>query len=277
MGAVGGRVGVRNVNENAATMVQTFVYYTQFNLMKVLESFTRSVCCISGCLFAIRRELLLKLESKVRGRNWFGVQVNDGEDRYLTHLVLLEGYTTYINPDAQCWTNVPSSLNQLIKQQIRWRRSGVRDFFFTLKSLPRHVRILHPNAVYNLIVPPLVGVVVVITLLAAPLTDFNWWMSPFVFVLWAAAAAIFNWHIKKHNPEQAVTDPLRCALYAVWTVAAALITVFALFSFDATDWGTRSKKPAPEPERQPEVAVSFVGRSKELLPEALPVTTSAGD
>src|SRR5437762_11406185 len=70
---------------------------------------------------------------------------------------------------------------------MRWRRSGVRDFFFTLKALPHHVRLLHPNTVYNLVIPPIVGIVIVLTLLIAPFTDVNWWISPFVFVLWEAA------------------------------------------------------------------------------------------
>lgn len=101
MGAVGGRVGVRNVNASTATMVQTFYYYLAFQLIKWPEGMTRSVGCISGCIFAIRRELLLKLEPRIRNRNWFGIQVNDGEDRFLTHQVLLAGYGTYINTGAR--------------------------------------------------------------------------------------------------------------------------------------------------------------------------------
>ena len=81
--------------------------------------------------------------------------------------------------------------------------------------------------------------------------------------------------------KKAQSGALRCSLYAAWTVAAALITVFALFSFDATEWGTRAKKPAPAPESQPGAVAAFAARSsarsKELLPEALTVTTSAGD
>ncbi len=59
IGSVGGRVGVRNPNESTITAIQTFIYYAAFQLYKVPENWTRSVGCISGCLFAIRRELLL--------------------------------------------------------------------------------------------------------------------------------------------------------------------------------------------------------------------------
>ena len=41
-------------------------------------------------------------------------------------------------------------MSGLFQQQLRWRRSIVRDFFFTLKTLPQHVWKLHPNAVLTL-------------------------------------------------------------------------------------------------------------------------------
>lgn len=252
MGAVGGRVGVRNVNNSTATMVQTFYYYIAFQLIKLPESLTRSVGCISGCMFAIRRELLLKLEHRIRNRNWFGIQVNDGEDRFLTHQVLLEGYGTYINNDAQCWTNVPVTLSQLIKQQIRWRRSGTRDFFLTLKSLPNHVWKLHPNTVYTLVVPPLASLLSVGTVFMAPFTDAGFWLAPFMLLLYAAGGAIFDLVIRRNNPEQRVSNPLRLATYAVWRLGSILITVFALCTFDSSDWGTRAKKP-PQPESEPKL------------------------
>ena len=252
IGAVGGRVGVRNVNESTATMVQTFYYYIAFQLIKLPENITRSITCISGCMFAIRRELLLKLEPRIRNRNWLGIQVNDGEDRFLTHQVLLEGYGTYINNDAQCWTNVPVTLSQLIKQQIRWRRSGIRDFFLTLKTLPQHVWKLHPNAVYSQVVPPLASLLAVCTVFMAAFTDAGFWLAPFMFLLYLAGAAVFDMVITRHNPEQRVSSPLRLATYAIWRLGSILITVFALCTFDSSDWGTRAKTvPQPEPALEP--------------------------
>ena len=145
IGSVGGRVGVRNPNESTITAIQTFIYYAAFQVYKVPENWTRSVGCISGCLFAIRRELLLEIEPKIRSRHWFGIPVNQGEDRFLTHQTLLRGYGTYINNDALCWTTVPTTLPNLFKQQLRWRRSIVRDLFYTLRTLPLHVWTLHPE------------------------------------------------------------------------------------------------------------------------------------
>jgi len=128
IGSVGGRVGVRNPNDSVITAIQTVIYYSAFQLYKIPENWTRSICCISGCLFAIRRELLLEIEPAIRSRNWFGIPVNQGEDRFLTHQTLLRGYGTYINNDALCWTTVPNTLPVLFKQQLRWRAASCATF-----------------------------------------------------------------------------------------------------------------------------------------------------
>jgi hyaluronan synthase len=240
MGSVGGRVGVRNPNDNVITAIQTLIYYSAFQLYKIPENWTRSICCISGCLFAIRRELLLEIEPAIRARNWFGIPVSQGEDRFLTHQTLLRGYGTYINNDALCWTTVPNTLSVLFKQQLRWRRSIVRDFFFTLKTLPQHVWQLHPNTVLTLMLVPLgalVGLLVVITALTQdPLS----WTGPLPLVAALGIGAILTWIVKKYSAHEAVAHPLAFAAYVGWSMVSSLfLTPLALCTMDSADWGTR--------------------------------------
>jgi hyaluronan synthase len=243
IGSVGGRVGVRNPNDSVITAIQAVIYYSAFQLYKIPENWTRSVCCISGCLFAIRRELLLEIEPAIRARHWFGIPVNQGEDRFLTHQTLLRGYGTYINNDALCWTTVPSTLSVLFKQQLRWRRSIVRDFFYTLKTLPQHVWKLHPNAVWTLILTPLgalIGFLVVITALTSdPLA----WSGPVPLVAALGIGAVLTWVIKKYSAREAVAHPLAFGAYVAWSmVSSLLLTPLALFTMDSADWGTRTKE-----------------------------------
>jgi hyaluronan synthase len=243
MGSVGGRVGVRNPNDSVITAIQAVIYYSAFQLYKIPENWTRSVCCISGCLFAIRRELLQEIEPAIRARHWFGIPVNQGEDRFLTHQTLLRGYGTYINNDALCWTTVPNTLSVLFKQQLRWRRSIVRDFFYTLKTLPQHVWKLHPNAVWTLILTPLgalVGFLVVITALTSdPLA----WAGPVPLVVALGIGAVLTWVIKKYSAREAVAHPLAFGAYVAWSlVSSLLLTPLALLTMDSRDWGTRTKE-----------------------------------
>jgi hyaluronan synthase len=243
IGSVGGRVGVRNAAENAITAIQAIVYYTAFQLYKIPENWTRSVCCISGCLFAIRRELLQEIEPTIRARNWFGVPVNQGEDRFLTHQTLLRGYGTYIDNDSICWTTVPNTVSVLFKQQLRWRRSIVRDFFFTLKTLPQHVWKLHPNTVLTLVLTPLgalIGFLVVITALSSdPLA----WAGPVPLITALGVGAVLTWVIKKYSAREAIAHPLAFGAYVGWTVVSSLfLTPLALCTMDSADWGTRTKE-----------------------------------
>ena len=243
IGSVGGRVGVRNPNESTITAIQTFIYYAAFQVYKVPENWTRSVGCISGCLFAIRRELLLEIEPKIRSRHWFGIPVNQGEDRFLTHQTLLRGYGTYINNDALCWTTVPSTLPNLFKQQLRWRRSIVRDLFYTLRTLPQHVWKLHPNTVLTLVLTPLgalLGLLVALTMLSGNPME---WAGPAPLMLYLGLAAVLGWVIRKYSAREAVNNPLAFGAYLAWSIVSSLfITTLALCTLDSKDWGTRTKE-----------------------------------
>jgi hyaluronan synthase len=242
IGSVGGRVGVRNPNESTITAIQTFIYYAAFQIYKVPENWTRSVGCISGCLFAIRRELLLEIEPQIRSRHWFGIPVNQGEDRFMTHQTLLRGYGTYINTDAICWTTVPTTLTNLFKQQLRWRRSIIRDLFYTLRTLPKHVWTLHPNTVVTLVLTPLgaiLGLLMVFSLLSGNPME---WAGPAPLVLYLGLAAVLSWVIRKYSVREAVNNPLAFGAYLAWSLVSSLfITTLALCTLDSRDWGTRTK------------------------------------
>jgi hyaluronan synthase len=242
IGAVGGRVGVSNPNDNVLTSIQTIVYYAAFELYKIPENLTRSVCCISGCMFAIRRELMLELEPALRARHWFGIPVNQGEDRFLTHHVLLRGYGTYINNDALCWTAVPTRLSVLFNQQLRWRSSILRDLFFTLRNLPQNVFKLHPNALFTIILTPLGAVVALLVVVTMLTSNPLGWASPAPLAAYLGLAAAFSWAIKRYSVRETIRHPLAFCAYIAWSLASSLfITPLALLTFDSGDWGTRAK------------------------------------
>jgi hyaluronan synthase len=242
IGAVGGRVGVSNPNDNILTSIQTIVYYAAFELYKIPENLTRSVCCISGCMFAIRRELMLELEPALRARHWFGIPVNQGEDRFLTHHVLLRGYGTYINNDALCWTAVPTRLSVLFNQQLRWRSSILRDLFFTLRNLPQNVFKLHPNALFTIILTPLGAVVALLVVVTMLTSNPLGWASPAPLAAYLGLAAAFSWAIKRYSVRETIRHPLAFCAYIAWSLASSLfITPLALLTFDSGDWGTRAK------------------------------------
>lgn len=243
IGAVGGRVGISNACQNVLTQCQTVVYYYSFQIMKMLQNWTRNVICISGCLFAVRREHFEAIEEQVKHRNWFGVGVRDGEDRYMTHLLLLKGLKTYINIDAQCWTAAPNNFRQLFMQQLRWRRSGLRDLFWTLRKFGDNLEVLHPLTVVNLLIPGALQVLwpamCIYGLASGWLAEHLLQDMQLYFGIWVVVGLLYNLYVRWHNPEQTV-NPLLIGALGMWFIADSfVITLVALCTFDVGEWGTR--------------------------------------
>ena len=86
--AVGGRVHVTNANENWLSRMQTIKYFFGQEVLKNLERTMASVMCLSGCLTAYRRSVLMELEPILEDRNLFGVPIKYGEDRFLTRQIV---------------------------------------------------------------------------------------------------------------------------------------------------------------------------------------------
>jgi hyaluronan synthase len=248
IGAVGGRVGVSNPAENVLTHCQTLMYYYAYQITKMTQNWARNVMCISGCLFAVRREHFLAIEKTVKERNWFGIGVRDGEDRYMTHLLLLKGLKTYSDIEAQCWTAAPNNLKQLFMQQLRWRRGSLRDFFWTLRTFHSNIKVLNPLVVINTLAAGSLTILWpamhLYMLLAATSVD-EFFVSLQVHVLlYIAAGAIFNLYVRVRNPEQRV-NPFAVWLLGIWFVLDFFfLTILALATFDVGEWGTRGA-PAP--------------------------------
>jgi N-acetylglucosaminyltransferase len=241
IGAVGGVVGVLNVNDNFITAFQAFQYYIGFNLYKITENWSRTVGCIAGPLFAVRRSLLLSLAPLVENRNWFGQPVIDGEDRFLTHQICLAGWDTYVNMKAQCWTIAPNTLSQYFKQQLRWRRSSLRDLFLSIKLIPRHLK-LHINALYVFIVLPSTAFIALLYIGAMFVRNPLFWLDQNLMLGYTALALVAALGMRIFAPEQNIKNPLNLAMFGVWWIVNSLfLTVLACFTLDSGEWGTRTK------------------------------------
>lgn len=252
VGAVGGHVGIANVNDNIFTLCQALVYFMSFQAGKMMQNVQGSLFCISGCLFAVRRGIFLEVDEEVRTRNWFGVKVRDGEDRYMTHAILMRGWKTVLNPSAVCWTAAPARLEQLFAQQLRWRRSGLRDLFWTLARLPGHLRVLKARALLSAVLPemaavlwslflltiiPVMGIGHAIETVALAFLTFS---SAFI-----VAALAYNRLIRHVAAgSEPIRTPLLAGLAGAWFfMDSLLITLMALLTFDVGVWGTREIAP----------------------------------
>ena len=244
--AVGGHVRVSNVNQNILTQAQTLVYFYAYHVMKMFQNYLRNVTCISGCLFAIKRDAFFNIAPDVANCNFLGAKFSAGEDRYMTHLLMLRGYHTCVNLDANCWTEVPHKYNKFFMQQWRWRRSGIQDYLLTLKTFKQHTMVLNPLSVINLLLPETVNYVLLFTLFYSIVQGklLQWIVSHQLFSIAVMTPFVLGvmWFMRKVAPEQLPKSSaiLLLPLISAWTLTGTMLcALLGLFTMDSSSWGTR--------------------------------------
>lgn len=151
VGGVGGNVMVRNSLKNWLTQLQTLQYNTAFQMSKINETFSGSVSCISGAIFMVRRSIYESLRKDIENRSWLGFEVKDGEDRFMTNLIINKGYKTIVNNRAKVYTDVPDNFKSFFSQQIRWRRGFIRMLLWSLnfENLKLKIKYTTPFSIFR--------------------------------------------------------------------------------------------------------------------------------
>jgi len=235
--AVGGRVHVSNPNDNWLSKLQTIKYYFGQEHLKNLERSLRSVMCLSGCLTAYRRHVLIQLEPILEDRNILGIPIKYGEDRFLTRQIVKAGYRTVMTMDAMCFTKAPTDLKGYFNQQLRWKRSNIVDFMGGIG----HAWKLHPllclqylSMLMLLMVYPFVifehllrGDFIQLTMFHVAV------IAAFSLVYWFAPST-------RRLPPWLRVHPIAFLPMAVlMPVAYLLLTPLGLFTLDTSSWETR--------------------------------------
>lgn len=241
--AVGGRVAISNARESWLTRMQEAKYYYSYFLTKRIEARFKSVMCLSGCLTAYRRKVLVKLLPVLEHRSVLGIEIKYGEDRYLTRMIVKAGYETIMNVHAVCRTTAPTSLSVYLSQQLRWRRSNMVDYLGGLS----HVWKGHALVAFYFFSLFLVILGYPVLLATAVLSG---WLWPFmaVHVLIALLLGVgYKLHARK-DPYASVWNAL--PLGFIFPLTYGIMTPLALLTLDASSWETRGQ-PAPLPAPAP--------------------------
>jgi cellulose synthase/poly-beta-1,6-N-acetylglucosamine synthase-like glycosyltransferase len=246
--AVGGRVHVSNADENWLTRMQAIKYYFGYEYMKNLERYFRSVMCLSGCLTAYRRHVLIELEPILEKRSVFGVPIKYGEDRFLTRQIVKAGYRTFNTLEAVCYTVAPNTLTKYFNQQLRWRRSNIIDFLCGLS----HAWRLHPFVALHYL--SLFGMLMTYpTVIMINLVHETFWeLAAFNIMILALFGSAYAIGARRLSSAHRVHPIWFLPMCFVMPVTYLLFTPLALFTLDSSSWETRG---------QPQAAVA-------LTPEA---------
>ncbi len=156
IGAVSGHGRALNGDHNFLTKIQDSWMEGQFSMRKAFESVFNSVTCVSGPLAVFRKEAIFNLIPAWENDYFLGQEFKFATDRTMTgfvlghktvsdklkkkhsdsHFVKLVDYPArdwkvVYSKAARSWTIVPDTFARLMKQQVRWKKSFIRNVFFT--------------------------------------------------------------------------------------------------------------------------------------------------
>lgn len=234
MGGVAGRTDVENKFTNTITKLQTVRYYIAFRIMKAAESYFDSVTCLSGPLSCYRKELVLNHSDAWLNQKFLGQPATFGDDRAMTNFVLRTHRTGY-QDKAICSTIVPSRMNVFMKQQMRWKRSWLRESLIAGSFIWKKEPFMALFFYIGLIVPIAAPIIVLYNLAYVPLVH-GIFPGTFLIGLLMMALLMSFAHLYYRKSKLWVFGIVFCVFYELvllWQMPIAWVT------FWKSTWGTR--------------------------------------
>lgn len=233
--ATAGHARVHNKHVNLLTKMQNVRYYIAFSVYKAAEALFGSVTCCSGCCSAYRRSALEEVLEPWRTQTFLGVQCTYGDDRSLTNHLLRLGYKTHYVHDAMSSTIVPQTLDVFLRQQLRWKKSWVRESVIAASFIWKRNPIMAASFYTGLILPLVSPAVIFRSLVLIPFTMHRWPSAYFFGIL--VMAVIYGLYYLMHTSDRHWLAGLIFAalstVFLVWQLPMAILTL------RDGRWGTR--------------------------------------
>lgn len=236
VGAVSGNTKAHNANKNLLTKMQSIQYAVSFDIYKASESVHSAVTCCPGCFSAYRKDALKPLINAWKEHTFMGKKNTYGDDRALTNYVLRDWEIVYCQK-ALATTIVPESFKTYIKQQLRWKKSWIKEGLFAATFMWKKTHPLASAAFYISFSFPIIGPILAGLVLWKSMAEKNpllflIFISGFILLgmVYALFARVYykaeNWYVM----------PLFSLLFIcffIWQMP------YALFTLRNTGWGTR--------------------------------------
>jgi len=234
MGGVAGRTDVENKFTNAITKLQTVRYYIAFRIMKAAESWFDTVTCLSGPLSCYRKELIEQHAEAWLNQKFLGQPATFGDDRSMTNFILKTHRTGY-QDSAICSTIVPSDTGVFLKQQMRWKRSWLRESLRASLFIWRKEPFMALFFYIGVLVPIAAPIIVLHNLIYVPLV-YHIFPGTFLMGLLLMALLMSFAHLFFRKSKLWIFGLVFCVFYELvllWQMPVAWVT------FWKSTWGTR--------------------------------------
>jgi len=235
VGAVSGNTLVENVDTNMLTRMQSARYGISFDIFKAAESVFGVVICCPGCFSAYRKSAILEVLDRWRNQMFLGTRSTFGDDRSLTNFVLRTWKVVYCRR-AIATTIVPETYIKFFKQQLRWKKSWIREGFINAGSFMWKKNPLASLPFYaNLVIPVVAPIVAFRILFLNTIFAIN---PPFFYLLGLVAmGALFGiyYYFISLNKYWWYVLPFQL----IYTFLLIWQMPYAFIKLKDTKWGTR--------------------------------------
>lgn len=235
VGAVAGHAHVANANANIITKMQAVRYFVAFKAYKGTESVFGTVTCCSGCCSAYRRKYVDAFIDEWLQQRFLGVRCTYGDDRSLTNYLLKRGYKALYSPDAIAYTFVPDSLRKFMRQQLRWKKSWVRESLIASTFMWKRNPIMSIGFYVGVLLPLLAPIIVFHALVWFPIQTHSF---PFFYLIGLLLMSFIYglyYRIYVHDKRWVYG-----ALFAVfYTIVLIWQLPYAILTLRDARWGTR--------------------------------------
>ena len=237
MAGVSGRTDVVNTYTNRLTKMQSVRYYISFRIIKAAEAYFNSVMCLSGPLSCYRLSVVRKVVDEWLHQTFLGRKATFGDDRSLTNFVV-KNNRTYYQDTAICSTLVPNKHKVFLKQQMRWKRSWLRESLKAGEFMWRKEPIMSLSFYMGLLIPLVAPLIMVYNLIYVPIA---YHIYPTTFLLGILMMSLLM------SFTQLLLKKSTLWFYGIWFCLyyeAVLLwqMPYAWITFWVSDWGTRGSK-----------------------------------
>jgi hyaluronan synthase len=236
VGGVVGHAEVRNVADNWMTKMQQVRYYSAFRVIKGTESIlSGTVTCASGCCAAYRTSVVLPVLDAWEFQRFLGRPATFGDDRALTNRILATHRVVY-QSSARAETVAPASVRRFLVQQLRWKKSWLRESLTVLKYFWRK----NPVAAvftYASIVFPLMAPWVVLHSVVGPLFGGSGGGVWFYLVGTYAMALLYSLYYAHRRNDGVWFHGM--TFVAIYMGVLVFQTYWGMLTMRDTRWGTR--------------------------------------
>lgn len=234
MGGVSGRTDVANTYTNSLTKLQAVRYYISFRIMKAAEAYFDAVTCLSGPLSCYRKDLVLENMDAWLNQTFLGQKATFGDDRSMTNFILRKHRTSY-QDTAICATIVPNDYEVFLRQQMRWKRSWLRESINAGRFMWKKEPFMALFFYMGVLVPIVAPAIVLYNLIYVPLV---YRVFPYTFILGMILMSLMM------SLTQKALRKSTTWLYGIWFCLyyeAVLLwqMPIAWVTFWKANWGTR--------------------------------------